>query len=624
MINGGTLAPESSQSNLLGSIQSTLSENSIGSEFAGGAMTFEGHSTNIKDAFNSLTSQPEGSVPSNLQAALSGGIPIIPPSEYSTTGGAGASSNGSTNESNEEDPDLVKPYNPTDPVVVFDPTFKKPALVRDYTGEDSSAKLDPQGNNSMVNNLEYEGVKIPMIQLNNIALDYSKIMDFQMKFCDFLPTVELKVDDYDDIIKSSDIPGISNTMIVIMFSNVEGTSKKISLQFYITDCKVNNDGTIDYKANLDLSNNLVSKHNKQIGSGKINTYTMFEQIAKDNQLGFAATPNCSSVCDNRYRQMYRETYEEFVKDQLSFAGDGTENIFEAWIDPFGYIVLVNLAWLMTCDLNPMQLVTKSINGMNFADKENEEFKNTSKEILRQITNTNTYAANDNMHFSLYTTNVNNNDVFNKGTSSKYYYLVNPGDSNLIRDAEGSICELSMDGAYAQENYKVENIEFIGIEFNEDDDDDGSGVPTIVQKKNIENYRSQLYNKTITVKMPQANLMLERGTLILVDIEEHDDSAKKLLINESDSVLASEPAEDLVVKNETTEEQADARNTLLMSDGFNDMTNIALSGVYYIKEIVYKYSYGDPEISEELTLAKRGLRTNILNESTPMKSDYVKE
>ena len=41
--------------------------------------------------------------------------------------------------------ELIKPYNPTDPVVVFDPTFEKPGVVRDYVGETPSDKLDPEG-----------------------------------------------------------------------------------------------------------------------------------------------------------------------------------------------------------------------------------------------------------------------------------------------------------------------------------------------------------------------------------------------------------------------------------------------------------------------------------------------
>ena len=614
--NIGIQGPSSNE----GTLNNALNGNSVGSEYAGGEMvsgtSMETLNGMLSGNFNINTGNNSNGVNSSGSSSSQ-----QPPSKYSTTGGAGASQNGEYS-SGKEEVELIKPYNPTDPVVVFDPTFEKPGVVRDYVGETPSDKLDPEGNKTMVDNLQYEGVKIPMIQLNNLAIDHTKIINFKLKCCNFLPEVELKVNDYDGIISSSDIQGINSSMIVILFSNVEGTNKKISLDFYITECNVNNDGTIDYKGVMNLTI-MTSRFNKQIGSGKINTYAMFEQIAKENRLGFAATPNCNSVCDNRYRQLYRETYIDFINDQLSYAGDGVDNIFEAWVDPFGYLVLVNVAWLMSYEVKPLQLVTKSINGLNNSDKETEEFKNTSKEILREITNSNEYAGIDNMHFDMYTNNVNNNDVVDKGTTSKYYYLVSPGDSNLIQTAEGMISEMSVDGVEARDYYNRENIEFIGIEFNEDDDDEGC-VPTVVQKKNIENFKSNIYSKTITVEMSKANFMLERGTLILVDIEEQNEDANKMLINESDVVFADKASEEVIVKNENTEEQEFARKTMLYNDKFNSMRNVSLSGMYYIKDITYKYSIGDPEISQEMTLAKRGIRTNILNMTTARKSDLIEE
>ena len=70
---------------------------------------------------------------------------------------------------------------------------------------------------------------------------------------DFLPTIELIIDDLDKNIQGTDIPGMNNVITVIMISPIDGVNKKVTLDFYITKCTFNDDNTITYLGELKIN-----------------------------------------------------------------------------------------------------------------------------------------------------------------------------------------------------------------------------------------------------------------------------------------------------------------------------------------------------------------------------------
>lgn len=512
---------------------------------------------------------------------------------------------------------LVEPYNPTDPIVVFDPTFEKSELVREFIGDQPFEAADAQGDTPDANNLDIDGVKIPIIQLNNTAVNFENIDNFTLKLTGFLPEIEIKIYDYDGIIKATDVPGMSNLITVVLLSPVEGTNKKISLDFYVTECKFNKDSSAVYKGVMNL-NTFRAKQNIQIGSGKLTTYEMLEEIAKQNKLGFAATEDCKAINDKRFRQLYREDFKEFIEDQLSFAGTGSDTVIDAWIDEFGYLVMVNFSWVMNYNVDPFQLTIKSTNGVNTGSKQPEEFKSTVKDTVRMINNMSATDNMDNLKFNVYTNKVDNTAAMEAGTSSKYYYLVDPGGDNLIKQADGAVVEPSMDGANDVGNYYAENVEFIGIEFTDDDDEENT--PKLVQRKNIENYKASMCNKAIVVEMPKANYLLQRGTLVSVSVDEHNQVTKSKVLDASDVVTKTEPDATVIEESTETEESNDAKNALLLNK-MESAQNISVSGIYYIQDITFKYTRGEPEIKQIMTLIKKGVKTNLYNYTTARKQKF---
>lgn len=508
----------------------------------------------------------------------------------------------------EKAPELVEPYNPTDPIVVFDPTMKKSIVVKNFIA-DSETSSDIRSI-SEANVLNIEGVKIPIISLNNSHVEDKDILQFKLSLKDFLPTLELKIYDQDGRIKAMDVPGMENSITVVLISPIDGANKKISIDFYIDECNFNDDHTIDYKGVMKVMN-LFSPKNQQLGSDKLSTYEMFEEIAKENELGFAATEDCKDIEDKRWRQLYRQTYIDYIKEQLTFAGKDDHSVFDAWVDQYGYLVLVNVPWVFNYELNYYQLTIKTVSGINTGNKIGEENNPVSGETLRLLSNSKFTGYGENLRFTSFQDVVNNNAI-KDGTKNKYFYMKSLCEENKIESVETEYKEFSLDGNDDENTYSIENIEFIGFDMTDDDDEDNT--PIIVQQKTVQNFFNQIYNKSIIVRMPKPNYLLQRGMLVLLDIEEYNSATKKAVIENASNAYASQSENDDDDTGKAPEDPGDVLEASEIAFGNyqTGIMNFAKFGLYYIKDITFLYEYGNEEIVQEMTLVKRGLRNNLNN------------
>lgn len=508
---------------------------------------------------------------------------------------------------NIEQPQLIEPYNPTDPIVVSDPTLVQYNTVKTFTSDEESTNVDE----GAAKHLDIDGVKVPIIMLNNSSINENNILEFKLEIKEFVPKLQLKIYDTDGRIQAMDVPGMENNITVIMIAPAEGANKKISIRFYITECSFNVDGTVDYKAEFKLPN-LYSIKNEQIGSGKLSTYEMLEQIAKDNELGFAATEDCEGIEDKRWRQLYRQTTLDYIQEQLKFAGKDKDSIFEAWIDQFGYLVLVNVAWVFSYEVNPLQLTVKTIAGINTGMKLTADVKPTVQDMFRMISNKKYETKAENMYFDKYENKVNND--LKSGTKNTYYYMKALGSENKMDSFDTEIKEFSLDGQAEENEYTFENVEFIGFDMSDDDDN----TPIIVQQKNVENFFTNIYSKSVVVSMPKPNYLLQRGMLIYVVNYEYNAAAGKYVAENVENVDVAtpevEPGES-GVKHVSDHDGTTEVVTEAFLNKYSGVVNPSQSGLYYIKDITFLYNYGDEEITQQMTLVKRGRRTNLNNKLT---------
>ena len=475
---------------------------------------------------------------------------------------------------------LIKtPYNPLDPVVVIDPSYDSKVILKRWqkpSGQESTASYDA---------LKEDAIKIPVIRLNNIVLHEEQIDQMKI-YCDgFLPRIHLSIKDVDNVIKICDAPGFDNEISVVITAQINGYYKKISLLFYITDFKPANE-YIAYDGVFKLQS--MNTHvMKQIGEGKLNTYNMLLEIAKENKLGFAATKKCSDVKDDRYRLVQTKTYLDYIKSQLEIGGLDEESIFDAWVDIFGYIVMVNVHFVLSENVEMQNLtIYTMVNGENVIN--NDNMKPEAVLVQRTLTNNKTNGAMTNLQFEKYENIIDNKPIYENGALNTNFYMTSPCEENNIETEQIQIIENSADGGTFCEEYEFGKNEFLGIEFSE--------TPILMQKKINKRFFEKLRAKRLKVELLKHNLGLERGTLVNIIFKEYNSA-----------VIKKFKPDDKV------EESVDG------------VVNPFLSGMYYIDSIEFEYVTENHKIQQYLYLIKRNMDIKPINKLTgPVLPDEVKK
>ena len=135
---------------------------------------------------------------------------------------------------------------------------------------------------------------------------------------------------------------------------------------------------------------------------------MLSEIAKENKLGFAATKKCEDIKDERYRLIQSKTYVDYIKDQIILSGLDEESIFDVWVDLFGYIVMVNVHYVMTEKVDPEQLTIYTIYGGENTVND-ESMAPQAIQLQRTLTNNITNETNINLQFGLFENIINNDN-----------------------------------------------------------------------------------------------------------------------------------------------------------------------------------------------------------------------
>ena len=504
---------------------------------------------------------------------------------------------------NESKIKFVTPKNPTDPIVVFDPEydFSSVAMPLLEPSLNTTAPVDA----TIENQLNVFGIREPILKLNNKLIFGDQIFSLDIYIKDFLPKIEVTINDIDKNIQGTDVPGMNNVITVILTAPVEGASKKVTLDFYITDCKFFEDDSVKYTGEFKC-NGLKQVKYTQIGDTELSTYEFLYKIAKELKLGFACTNKCKEVADKKWRQIYSLTYTDFIAHELKHAGIDETTIFDAWIDNFGYLVLVNLYYIFNEKVDPKQLSTNVILGETTTLQDDAIEEQHVLEVYRIISNMQETSDVNNLFVTEYHSSVNNKNILNKGTKNRYYYLDSPCDQNLLVQKHIRLIEQSADGIAGQDEYVYERLEFIGTNQNEDD------VCDIYQEEIINNYKNLLYAKSIIVTLKEANYSLQRGMLVYLNIVEYNvENKQTALYNMENSAIDNESE-----NNKKPEISPELMNQVI--DENNGVINDSLSGLYYIKDITFSYSGGTRNITQTMTLIKKGLSSNLINKYTSVR------
>lgn len=180
------------------------------------------------------------------------------------------------------------------------------------------------------------GIHSPLIMVNKIVVDFTDVIDFELNCIDTVPTVRMTVLDRNKRISMFDTPGIDNELRVQILPKFENKYKKINLTFYIVDMSIREEYvsiTGEYKVPKFTSTCIKS-------FGEIDTYTLFETIAKDTQLGFVTNTSKNEV-DKRWIYCDNKSYSDLLNNEISRSGSDLQ-IFDYWIDWWNNIVLIDI------------------------------------------------------------------------------------------------------------------------------------------------------------------------------------------------------------------------------------------------------------------------------------------
>lgn len=221
--------------------------------------------------------------------------------------------------------------------VKFENTLEQSDIIIPLTNSsEEEAGKDYRDNQPAIQQTSVYGIQAPLIMVNNIVVDFTDVIYFNLKSKSRYPEIDITVRDRYNLLASLDTPGIDNELRVQVLPKFDNKYKKINLTFFITRTTFRGD-EISIKGVYKLSKFTSS----QIKSfGEIGTYGLFETIATETGLGYATNIE-SSEEDKRWVYCDYKSYGELLDTEISLSGFETK-IYDWWIDSWNNLNLVDI------------------------------------------------------------------------------------------------------------------------------------------------------------------------------------------------------------------------------------------------------------------------------------------
>lgn len=527
----------------------------------------------------------------------------------------------------EEQVQLAAETNLLDPKVVFDPTRPTTTVATSWVTNDTS---DPEAAESDVNlrppkdQTKVNGILVPIVRIDSHVIQQQNIHKLVLSYTGFIPSLDITILKYPELVVNT--TGMVNKLTVIMIPPVDGTYKKVSVDFYITNVMESN-GKVMYSCTYfypALQKRFTKAIKNESGVSKINTYDLFNSIAADCQLGFAATTMTKEIADTKARLTRNQSYIDIISEHIKFGGLDDKSFFDGWIDVFGYLVLANVSNIFATKVESNELSMKELVGVNTTDSstQTETMQYSSEDVIRSFSNWKIAGKKTANKIEEYEWQVDNNLIMNNGTDNTFFYLnhiVNGTGTNNIAEERITIEEDSADGRNFKDAYTFEEKHFIGTEMGSNED---GNTPVLIQEKKRNAFFAKHRSKILKIKLQEVNLFLERGTLINIMIYEYDRTKKQQLMLNMSNASENGNIEPIV----TTQIASDNNLTTdaILSDDSIGVPNLEVSGIYYIDGIEYEFNQTGL-MQQYLYLIKHsGVNNSYLNYSSLPKIKEVEE
>ena len=220
--------------------------------------------------------------------------------------------------------------------VKYDPTIKQTEIVVPLT----NSSVEEAGDNYVNNQPEIQqtsvyGIQAPLIQINNIVVDFTDVVDFNLRSIYTTPDVTMIVRDRYNLSSTIDTPHIDNELRIQILPKFDNKYRKINLTFYITSIKIDN-GFVTIKAVYKLK----SLTESQIKSfGEIGASSLCDTIAKNTGLGLAT--NIDNDNNKRFVYCDNKSYQDILNREVK-RFSSQNKIIDWWIDWWNNLVLSDI------------------------------------------------------------------------------------------------------------------------------------------------------------------------------------------------------------------------------------------------------------------------------------------
>ena len=513
--------------------------------------------------------------------------------------------------------------NRTDPKVCHDPSITMEGIVRLFPNQNKvNFEEGEVSTNNKFEMTRVDGIEYPLVAVNDRNIENNEIISLTINYKTFLPQIELIIRDEHQKEQKINTTQMSSIIRVCIIATVNNVYRKLLLNFRTYDMQINESdptlvtyyGTYYVKEFRQVNTrhiwmSSVCPAQPNCGQGghiNANTWEMLHRIAELTGLGFAATKKCKEIPDHVIRNIYTQRYDQFIEQQLVHCGTDEENIFDAWVDLYGYIVMVNVPWVFNEDITPDELTINAVVGIHGTSNDVTEQKPVT--INRTLTNYNLTATPSNMEIASYNMDVDN-DSISHGTLEQVWMINFHGNLADVDALDVQSKQDSVDGDFIEDYNTGKNRPIPKFNFNDDAWTGLSGGYDLHKQKIIRNaYFRKLRQSVLHVIMKNINLGLQRGTLVDIKIFDSDPINKKTTFANIDNLgVASETTDESNVPLPTEVNQED-----IIMDGGAYMPNMKLSGLYYIDGMTFEYARDRGRIVQILHLIKKGKTSGYEN------------
>lgn len=386
------------------------------------------------------------------------------------------------------------------------------------------------------------GVLTPIVSICGISFSWNEISRFTLYNDSKLPYVELTINDTRHVMASVNNPTNDNEVRIQILPPYEDTYKKINLTFYIDSISVN-----ENKINISASYKVPELFKSQLKSfGKINSYDLFDKIAKECKLGFAT--NCEpNKDDERFVYCDNISYIDLMSREIENSSNKNQ-IFDYWIDLWNNINFVDITSRYNEKDEDEDMLIWSYIGLGNDITSNDE-GSKPQQTLAMISNH--HEVRGELHTKQYKV-ISNTGVNKRNGTDKVHTIYKNGNNIDILIEDGNVHnDIFTKYAYLGEN--IGEYEYLASSSYRD------GFLDIMNKNNIE----------VVLNYPTIGLM--RGSHVMFEWYENSPSQKILIENKGGDM------------DDGTDDQ-----TAELSDETQLIRNKQLSGEYLILKTVLIY------------------------------------